>query len=93
MGDTLVMTNELGAYTLADRGTYAAMKKRLALVSLVYGETALFNPYGVIAVNPQRHPGVNYQGAMAFIEFITSPRAKKVINNYKVNGEQLFIAE
>ena len=47
MGDTLVMTNELGAYTLADRGTYAAMKKRLALVSLVYGETALFNPYGV----------------------------------------------
>lgn len=93
MGDTLIMTNELGAYTLADRGTYASMKKRLDLVALVYGETALFNPYGVIAVNPQRHPGVNYQGAMAFIDFITSTRTKEVINDYKVNGEQLFIAE
>jgi tungstate transport system substrate-binding protein len=54
---------------------------------------ALFNPYGVIAVNPQRHTGLNYQGAMEFIEFITSAEAKKIINGYKVNGEQLFIAE
>lgn len=93
MGDTLVMADELDAYTLADRGTYASMKDRLGLEALVTGEPILFNPYGVIAVNPDRHPGVNYRGAMAFIEFITSPQAKKVINDYKVNGEQLFHAE
>lgn len=93
MGDTLIMANELGAYTLTDRGTYASMKNRLALEALVFGDAALFNPYGVIAVNPQRHSGINYQGAMEFIEFITSARAKEIINGYKVNGEQLFIAE
>jgi len=93
MADTLIMTNELAAYTLTDRGTYASMKNRLKLEALVFGDAALFNPYGVIAVNPERHPEVNYQGAMAFIEFITSAEAKKIINGYKVNGEQLFIAE
>lgn len=93
MGDTLIMTDELGAYTLTDRGTYASMKGRLKLQALVYGDVALFNPYGVIAVNPQRHAGVNYQGAMDLIAFLTSAEAKKIINEYKVNGEQLFIAE
>lgn len=93
MGDTLIMANELGAYTLTDRGTYASMKARLDLEPLVFGDEALFNPYGVIAVNPERHPAVNYEGAMAFIEFITSAEAKEIINGYVVNGEQLFIAE
>lgn len=93
MGDTLIMANELGAYTLTDRGTYASMKTRLDLEPLVFGDEALFNPYGVIAVNPERHPAVNYEGAMAFIEFITSAEAKEIINGYVVNGEQLFIAE
>lgn len=93
MADTLIMANELGAYTLADRGTYASMKDRLNLEALVFGDAALFNPYGVIAVNPERHPDINYQGAMDFIAFITSAEAKQIINGYKVNGEQLFIAE
>jgi len=92
MGDTLVMADELQAYTLADRGTFAAMKNRLKLALLVAGDPILLNPYGVIAVNPARHPNVNYTDAMALIEFITSPEIKKKIDEYKVNGEQLFHA-
>lgn len=92
MGDTLNMANELQAYTIADRGTYASMKDRLNLKILVAGDPMLLNPYGVIAVNPARHPGINYDGAMDFIEFITSERGKKLINGYKVNGDQLFKA-
>lgn len=90
MGDTLVMTNEKEAYTLADRGTYASMVDKLKLAVLVEGDPLLLNPYGVIAVNPQKHPGVNNKGATAFIDFITSQEAKDLINNYKVNGQQLF---
>ena len=93
MGDTLIMTNELGAYTLTDRGTYASMKDRIALKVMVEGDPGLLNPYGVIAVNPEKHRGINYDGAMAFVKFITSAHTKKMINDYKVNGEQLFHAE
>lgn len=93
MGDTLVMTNEKQAYTLADKGTYASMKDKLKLVVLVEGDPLLLNPYGVIAVNPQKHPGVNNKGAMAFIEFMTSAEGKSLINDYKVNGQQLFFVK
>jgi len=92
MGDTLIMAGEMGAYTLADRGTYASMKDKLKLEILVEGDKNLLNPYGVIAVNPAKHPKVNKKGAMAFVEFITSPAGKEIINSYKVNGQQLFFA-
>lgn len=92
MGATLLMAEEMRAYTLADRGTYASMRHELKLVIHVSGDPAMLNPYGVIAVNPARHPKVNYEGAMAFIEFITSAEGKRLINEYKVNGEQLFHA-
>ncbi|MCF6092923.1 substrate-binding domain-containing protein [Microaerobacter geothermalis] len=90
MGDTLIMTNELQAYTLSDRGTYLSMKDKLNLKVLVEGDKLLFNPYGIIAVNPEKHPGVNFQGAMKLIQFITSDEGKKIITEFKVNGEQLF---
>lgn len=93
MGDTLVMTNELQGYTLSDRATYIKMKENLNLEVLVEKEDTLLNPYGVIAINPEKHPEINYEGAMAFIEFITSKEGKKIINNYRVNGQQLFFAE
>ena len=90
MGDTLIMANELQAYTLSDRGTYAVMKDKLALSILVSGEPILLNPYGVIAVNPAKFQQINYTGAMLFISFLTSPQGQKLIEGYKVNGEQLF---
>ena len=93
MGDTLVITNEKQGYTLADRGTYADMKDKLKLAVLVEGDPLLLNPYGVIAVNPARHPKVNHKGALEFIGFITSKEGKDLINNYKVNGQQLFFAQ
>ena len=90
MGDTLIMANELQAYTLSDRGTYAVMKDKLALSILVSGEPILLNPYGVITVNPAKFQQINYTGAMLFISFLTSPQGQKLIEGYKVNGEQLF---
>lgn len=93
MGDTLVMTNEKQGYTLADRGTFASMKDKLNLIIVSEGDPLLLNPYGIIAVNPDKHSQVNYEGAMALIDFITSQEGKDIINNYKVNGQQLFYAE
>lgn len=92
MGDTLNMTNEEKAYTLADRGTYIKMEENIELVVLVEGSKVLFNPYGIIAVNPEKHPDVNNKGAMSLIEFITSEKAKDLIDGYTLKGKQLFHA-
>jgi len=90
MGSVLTMSSEVQAYTLTDRGTYLAMKEKLELEVLVEGDSRLFNPYGVIAVNPQKYKHVNYSGAMEFITFLTSPEGQSIINRFKKNGEQLF---
>jgi len=95
MGDTLVQTSQTGAYTLADRGTYLSMKPEIDLINHVQGPLKggpllLKNPYGVIAVNPALHTNVNYQAAMAYVGFLTSPQAQSVIGNYTANGSQLF---
>jgi len=90
MGSVLTMTNEVRGYTLTDRGTYLAMKDNLELVVLVEGDKTLFNPYGIIAVNPELHKHVDYDGAMKFIDFITSAVGQKIIGDFKKNGEQLF---
>lgn len=93
MGAVLTMTNDMGGYTMADRGTYLAMMDTLALEVLVEGDPALYNPYGVIAVNPQRHPHVNNQGAMAFIDFLTGETGQSIIRGYRRNGEVLFFPD
>lgn len=90
MGDTLTIANELQAYTLSDRGTYASMKEGLEMEVIVEGDSFLLNPYGVIAVNPELHKRINYDGARAFIEFLISDQARDIIGSYVVNGEQLF---
>ena len=61
-----------------------------ALDTLVEGDPKMFNPYGVIAVNPQRHSGLNAQGATAFVNWIVSPEGQKAIAEFKVNGVQMF---
>jgi len=90
MGKVLQMASELGAYTLTDRGTWLAYRGNLELGILVQGDPPLFNPYGVIAVNPERHAHVNYGGATAFIEWLSSPEAQTMIAGYTVDGQVLF---
>jgi len=90
MGEVLLMASELGAYTLTDRATYIAMKSKLDLELLVEGDPRLFNPYGVIAVNPKKYPDVNFDGAMRFIEWLTSGQGQRAISEFKVAGIQLF---
>lgn len=102
MGDTLIFSNEKGAYTLTDRATWLAQQLKLSgLVVLVggnnIGENAdkdLYNPYGVMAVNPDKHPGVSFDMAMNFAKWITSVDEQKAINQYGVDkyGQQLFYA-
>lgn len=95
MGEVLNIANEQGAYTLADRGTFLSQRSEIDLVILVQGPieggpALLANPYGIMAVNPAVHPKVNYDLAMAYIGYVTSPRGQDVIENYTANGEQLF---
>jgi tungstate transport system substrate-binding protein len=90
MGEVLTMAAEKRAYTLTDRATYGAYRSRIGLAILVEGDPRMFNPYGIIAVNPQRHPGANFQGAIDLINWITSAEGQRRIADYKVNGEQLF---
>lgn len=94
MGEVLTMSNNLKAYCLSDRGTWIAMKDKLSgLKILSEGDPALFNPYGVIAVNPQKQPEVNYMAAMQYIAWVTSVQGQKVIRDYTLGGEQLFTAD
>lgn len=91
MGATLTLANEKGAYTLTDRGTYLARKEGLELPILVEGDPILFNPYGVIAVNPERHSHVKYDLAMKFIEWLTSADTQEEISEFRhSSGELLF---
>jgi tungstate transport system substrate-binding protein len=91
MGEVLIMAGNLKAYTLADRGTWIAMKDKLGALRIVAeNDPALFNPYGVIAVNPQRHPEANYMAAMQYIAWVTSAPGQKVIREYTMGGQQLF---
>ena len=90
MGDTLNMANEQLGYTMADRGTFISMEDNLELVILVEGEEVLFNPYGIIAVNPELHPEVNFDGATALTEFVTSDEGRAIIEGFTLKGKQLF---
>ena len=90
MGEVLTMAANLDAYTLSDRATYGAYRARVGLDILVEGDRRLFNPYGVIAVNPARYRDVNHRGAMQFIEWLTGPEGRRAIAEFRVNGEQLF---
>jgi len=91
MGATLRIADEKMGYTISDRGTYLAYKSKINLKILVEGDKArLSNPYGIIAVNPEKNPHVNYVYAMALIGWFTSVEGQKLIKDFKISGEQLF---
>ncbi len=93
MGATLTIADEQQAYTLSDRATFIKrVAEGLGLVVLVEGDASLLNQYGVIAVNPEKHPGVNAAGARQFIDWMLSPETQDAIDAYSVNGQQLFFA-
>ena len=90
MGPALNIAAASGAYVLADRGTWLAFKNRGDLTILVEGDKRLFNQYGVIVVNPARHPHVKVAQAQKFADWIISPAGQAAIAAYKIGGEQLF---
>lgn len=93
MGQTLTVAGEKQGYTLTDRATYATYKDKTGLEIMVEGAKNLLNPYGVIAVNPKQYPGVNYKGAMHFIDWLTSQEGQGAIASYKPKGAQLFFPD
>jgi tungstate transport system substrate-binding protein len=90
IGPALNTAASMGAYILADRGTWLAFKNRGELTILVEGDKRLFNQYGVMLVNPEKHPSVKKELGQQFIDWIVSPAGQKMIADYKINGEQLF---
>jgi tungstate transport system substrate-binding protein len=90
MGAALNMASAGNAYVLADRGTWLSFKNRGDLAILVEGDKRLFNQYGVMLVNPEKHPGVKIREGQAFVDWLLSSDGQKTIADYKVGGEQLF---
>ena len=90
MGPALNTASSMNAYILADRGTWLAFKNRGDLAILVEGDKRLFNQYGVMLVNPDKHPTVKKDLGQTFIDWLVSPEGQKMIADYKIGGEQLF---
>lgn len=90
MGAVLQVAEDRQAYALTDRGTFIAYKDKVELEVLSEGDETLFNPYHIIAVNPERHPHVKYDLATDYIDFVTSEQGQKIIKDYRMKGQQLF---
>ena len=90
MGATLLFTNETKGYTLTDRATWISFRNKNNLKIICQNKPPLLNQYGIIAVNPKINKRINYQSSLKYINWIISEEGKKLINNYKINGEQLF---
>jgi tungstate transport system substrate-binding protein len=90
MGAALNTASGLDAYILADRGTWLSFNNRGNLTIVVQGDKRLFNQYGVMLVNPQKHPNVKRELGQKFVDWLVSPRGQSVIAAYRINGEQLF---
>lgn len=90
MGEVITMATELHGYTLSDRGTYIAMAGKSDLQVLTEADKILFNPYGVIPVNPEKHPHVKHALAQAFVRFLTGAKGRDIITSFRKNGQQLF---
>ncbi len=90
MGPALNIAASQGAYVLTDRGTWLNFKNRADLVVLVEGDQRLFNQYGVMVVNPAKHPHVKQAEAQKFVDWVTSAAGQASVADYKIGGEQLF---
>lgn len=93
MGEVIIMAGERQGYTLSDRATYLAFMEKTPLRIVSEGDPRLFNPYGVIMVNPAKHPHVKVELAQKFIDFLVSAEAKALITGYQRGGEQLFYVQ
>ena len=90
MGTTLNTAAGMGAYTMSDRATWIAFENKRDLEVLVEGDKRLFNQYGVILVNPHKHPHVKAKAGQAFIDWLLSPEGQAAIASYRLDGQQLF---
>jgi len=90
MGPALNSASSMNGYILADRGTWISFKNRGDLAILVEGDKRLFNQYGVILVNPEKHKHVKKDMGQAFVDWVVAPEGQKAIADYKIGGEQLF---
>ena len=90
MGAALNSASATGGYTLSDRATWLNFRNRGELTILVQGDPRLFNQYGVMLINPDKHPHVKQEPGMQFIDWLTSSEGQETIAAYKINGEQLF---
>ena len=90
MGPALNMAASTNAYVLADRGTWLAFKNKADLAIVVEGDTKLFNQYGVMVVNPEKHPHVKAAEAQQFADWVVSPAGQKAIAEVKIEGQALF---
>jgi len=93
MGAALNTASAMNAYVLADRGTWISFKNRGDLAIAVEGDKKLFNQYGVILVNPEKHPNVKKELGQAFIDWLVSPVGQTAIAGYKIDGQQLFFPD
>ena len=93
MGATLNTAAGLGAYAFVDRGTWLAFENRVDLAIVVVGDPRLMNPYGVILVNPKRHPHVKAAAGQRFIDWLVSTQGQRAIGDFRVKGEVLFIPD
>ena len=90
MGPTLIVADQMSAYVLADRGTFLKFSSKIGLVSLFRSPEELANPYGILVVNPDKDPAIQAKWADAFVDFLVSERAQRIIQAYTIEGEQLF---
>jgi tungstate transport system substrate-binding protein len=90
MGEVIVMAGERRGYTLSDRGTYLAFREKTDLQIVVEGDPRLFNPYGVIMVNPQKHAHVKTELAQKLLDYLVSKPSRALIKGFRKGGEQLF---
>jgi tungstate transport system substrate-binding protein len=93
MGAALNTASAMNAYVLSDRGTWISFKNRGDLAIMVEGDKRLFNQYGVMLVNPQKHPSVKAELGQAFIDWLISPAGQNAIAGYKIDGQQLFFPD
>jgi tungstate transport system substrate-binding protein len=93
MGPALNSAAGMNAYILSDRGTWLSFKNRGDLAIAVEGDKRLFNQYGVMLVNPEKHPNVKKEWGQAFVDWLISPEGQKTIADYRIDGEQLFFPD
>lgn len=93
MGAVIKIADDKQAYTLSDRGTYLAFKEKIELKIVFEGAEELLNPYHIILVNPERHAHVKVDAAKQYIDFIRGEEGQKIIRDFKIQGEALFIPD